>query len=93
VDGIAHDDAGIVLRLSSSVQSVEPARASLEIGWATDGSGGTIIVVVGVLAEASDLALVRRFATGEPVRADVIEVAHVDGALSQPAARALVRGR
>lgn len=93
VDGIANGDVGIVLRFASAVQSVEPTRASLEIGWATDETGGTTVVVIGALSKSSDLLLVRRRATGEPLRAAVIEVADVEGTLSQPAARAFVRGR
>ena len=92
LDGVAHDDAGIALRLSGAVQSVEPARPPLEIGWAADETGGTIVVVVGALAEAGDLLLVRRRVTLEPLRADVIEVSGADGEVSQPSgARALAR--
>ena len=84
VNGIAHDDAGIVLRLSSVVQTVEPIRASLEIGWATDETGGTTVVVIGALSESSDLLLVRRRASSEAMRADVVELSGAEGDLSQP---------
>jgi hypothetical protein len=84
VVGVADADAGIVLRLSGAILSVEPARASLEIGWAADDAGGTTIVVIGPLAESGDLLLVRRRATPEPLRADVIEVSGAEGELSLP---------
>jgi hypothetical protein len=84
VNGIAHDDAGIVLRLSSVVQTVEPVRASLEIGWATDETGGTTVVVIGALSESSDLLLVSRRASPEIMRADIVEVSDAEGDLSRP---------
>src|SRR5688500_3079565 len=84
VEGIADDDAGIVLRLSSAVQTVEPVRASLEIGWATDETGETTVVVIGALSESSDLLLVRRRASSEAMRADVVELSGAEGDLSQP---------
>jgi hypothetical protein len=84
VHGIAREDAGMVLRLSSVVQTIEPARASLEIGWATDETGGTTVVVIGTLSDSSDLLLVRRSGSAEPLRAHVIEVAGAEGELSLP---------
>ena len=84
VEGVAPDDAGIVLRLSGAVQTVEPTRPSLELAWVADDTGGTTIVIVGALSESSDLVLVSRRAAPEPLRADVIEVAGAEGALSQP---------
>lgn len=84
VVGVADDDAGIVLRLSGAIQTIEPARLSLEIGWAADNTGGTTIVVIGALAESSDLLLVRRRATPDPLRAELLEVAGAEGELSIP---------
>jgi hypothetical protein len=84
VVGVADDDAGIVLRLSGSIQTVEPARASLEVGWAVDDTGGATIVVIGPLAVSGDLLLVTRRATPDPLRADVIEVSGAEGELSTP---------
>lgn len=92
VVGLAVDDAGILLRLSGAIQTVEPARVSLEIEWAADNTGGTTIVVIGALAESSDLLLVRRRATPDPLRADMIEVSGAEGDLSQQSsARAMTR--
>ena len=84
VVGVAADDAGIVLRLSGAIQTVEATRPSLEIAWAADNAGGTTIVIIGALSESSDLALVSRRTAPEPLRAEVIEVAGAEGALSQP---------
>lgn len=90
VVGVADDDAGIVLRLSGAIQTVEPARVSLDIGWAADNTGGTTIVVIGSLAESSDLLLVRRRATPDPLRADAIEVSGADGELSAPSSMRVI---
>ena len=92
VVGLAGDDAGIVLRLSGTVQSVESARQSIELAWSTDAAGATTVAIVGALAESSDLIVVRRRVTSEPLRAEVIEVATAGGDLSSPAPlRATVR--
>lgn len=82
VAGVVTGDAGIVLQLSGAVQSVEPARHALDVAWSTD-AGSTTVAVVGVLTGSSDLLVVRRRAGAEPLRAEVVEVATVDGALSE----------
>ena len=84
VHGLTDDDAGIVLRFANGVQVVEPLRASLEIEWATDDTGGTTVAIIGTLSESSDLLLVRRRASSEAMRADVVELSGAEGDLSQP---------
>lgn len=84
VHGVDADDAGIMLRLSTAVHALEPARASLEMAWADDAAGGTTVVVVGALAEGPDLIVVRRRSAADPLRADVIELSDAEGQLSVP---------
>jgi hypothetical protein len=92
VVGVADSDAGFVVRLSDAVQSVEPARHSLDLAWSTDAAGVTTVAIVGTVAEPGDLLLVRRRATSEPLRAEVIEVASADGELAEAVSvRATVR--
>jgi hypothetical protein len=92
--GVPRDHAGVVLRLSSAAQSIEPANASLEIGWAVDPTGETTVVVIGAVSEVSDLLFVTRRTTRATLRAEVIELADAEGALSLPSSvRATVRLR
>lgn len=84
VHGLTDGDAAIVLRFANGVQVVEPLRASLEIEWATDNTGGTTVAIIGTLSESSDLLLVRRLSASEPLRADILEVSDTMGRLSQP---------
>ena len=81
--GVADDAAGIVLRVAGPVLAIEPTRASLEVGWATDDAQGTTIVIIGALAGSTDLVLVTRRATAAPLDAQVIEISDANGALSE----------
>jgi hypothetical protein len=81
VEGVGDGDAGIVLRLSGSVQTLDPARPSVDLAWSTAESV-TTVAIVGALGESTDLLIVRRRATSEPLRVEVVEVANSEGALS-----------
>jgi hypothetical protein len=82
VAGVSSGDGGIVLRLSGAVQSIEPARQSLDLAWFTDAAGSTTVAVIGTIDQSSDLVVVRRRVEPQPLRAEVIEVATADGELS-----------
>jgi hypothetical protein len=82
--GISADHAGIVLRLTGSVEGVEAARGSLDVAWARDEKDQTTVVIVGRLFEGSDVLLVRRVAGVVPLRAQMVEVAATDGGVSSP---------
>jgi hypothetical protein len=91
VEGIANGDAGIVLRLSGSVQTLDAASPSVDLAWSTVESV-TTVAIIGALGESTDLVIVRRRATSEPLRVEVIEVANSEGTLSGVAPfRATVR--
>jgi hypothetical protein len=90
--GISADDAGVVLRLTGGVDLVDVGRASLSVAWVRGDANTTTVVIVGPLADTSDVLLVRRRASAEPVGARVLEVANAEGEVSLPsAARAIVR--
>ena len=82
VVGIAGGDAGIVLRLSGALRSIEPARHSLDLAWSTDAAGATTVAIVGALDESGDLLVVRRPVAPQSLGAEVIEVATAEGELS-----------
>ena len=92
LEGVSPDDAGIVLRLTGGVNLVDAARASLTVAWVRSDANATTVVIVGPLGETSDVLLVRRRASAEPIAARVVEVANGQGDVSLPsAARAIVR--
>ena len=80
--GIGADDAGIVLRLTGSVEDVEAARGSLDVAWARAEKDETTVVIVGRLSEGSDVLLVRRVAGIVPLRVQLVEIAATDGEVS-----------
>ena len=81
VVGMTGGDAGIVLRLSGALGSIEPARQSLDLAWSTDAAGATTVAIVGAL-ESGDLLVVRRPVAPQSLGAEVIEVATADGEVS-----------
>jgi hypothetical protein len=84
VAGVAGDDAGIVLRLTGAVHSVDAARQSLDLAWSME-AGASTVAVVGALAESGALLVVRRRVTSEPLWAEVMQVAGEDGELLEVA--------
>jgi hypothetical protein len=82
--GIGADHAGIVLRLTGTIDQVEAARGSLDVAWARDEKNETTVVIVGRLFEGSDVLLVRRVPGVVPLRAQLVEVAGTDGGVSSP---------
>jgi hypothetical protein len=90
--GLGSSDAGAVLHLIGSVSQIQPAAAALDVVWVADGPSSATVVLVGPLSESGDVLLVRRPAGGEPLRAEVRELAGADGTVSSTsAARAIVR--
>jgi hypothetical protein len=92
IDGVAPEDAGIVLSITGAADDIQPASPSLEMAWVAEAGDVSTIVIVGPLAEAPGLLVIRRRGGLEPLRVDVREIAGADGTLSMPSsARAIIR--
>lgn len=90
--GLESTDAGVVLQIVGAVSQMEAAGASLEVAWAADGPSSATVVIVGPLSQSGDVLVVRRLGGLAPLRADVKELASVDGIVtSTSSARAIVR--
>jgi hypothetical protein len=90
--GVADDDAGIVVRLTGGVELIDAAHAVLTVAWTSDETGTATVAIVGPLIQGSDVLLVRRRAGVDPLRAQVLEVANAQGAVSPPSTtRAIIR--
>lgn len=90
--GLESTDAGVVLQLIGAVSQIEAAGASLDVAWAADGPSSATVVIIGPLSQSGDVLIVRRLGGLAPLRADVSELASVDGTVtSSSSARAMVR--
>lgn len=90
--GLENTDAGAVLQLTGGVSQIEAAGASLEVAWVADGPTSATVVIVGPLWQSGDVLVVRRLTDLAPLRANVSELASVDGTVtSTSSARAIVR--
>ena len=92
IDGIPPGDAGIVLAITGAADDIQPGSPSLEMAWVSETSDISTIVLVGPLADAPSLLVIRRRGGLEPLRVEVREIAGADGTLSLPSsARAIIR--
>lgn len=90
--GVSVEHAGVVLHLTGAVTDIAPADPSLEVAWAHDGPNAARVVIVGSLAAAREVLVVRRRGGLEPLRAVVRELAGTDGSVSSSSpADAIVR--
>lgn len=90
--GLGSTDAGVVLELTGAADHITTADAALEVAWVRDDTHVATVVIVGPLSEGGNVLIVRRPAGLAPLRAEVREVAGVDGAVSSTSpARAIVR--
>ena len=93
IAGIDADAAGIVLRLSGSVEAIQAAHASLDVAWAMDDATTATVAVLGPIADFKELLAVRKRAGASTLSVQVIDVTDGDGTLSLPTtARAVVTG-
>jgi hypothetical protein len=92
IDGIAPGDAGIVLAITGAADDIRPVSPSLEMAWVSEASDISTIVLVGPLADAPSLLVIRRRGGLAPLHIEVREIAGADGTLSSPSsARATIR--
>lgn len=84
IAGIDADAAGIVLRLSGSVEAVEAADASLQLAWAMDDVTTATVAVLGPVADVRQLLTVRMRAGAAALSVQPIDVTDGDGTLSLP---------
>lgn len=84
IAGIDADAAGIVLRLSGSVEAVEAADASLQLAWAMDDVTTATVAVLGPVADVRQLLTVRTRAGAAALSVQLIDVTDGDGTLSLP---------
>jgi hypothetical protein len=92
IDGVGPGDAGIVLSITGAADDIQAASPSLEMAWVAEASDVSTIVLVGPLAEAPSLLVIRRRGGLAPLRVDVREIAGADGTLSLPSStRAIIR--
>jgi hypothetical protein len=92
VGGLGADAAGVVLRVTGSLDRIDAAHASLEVAWARGDATTATVAIVGPVGQLGDLLVVRRTNAVVALGAEVVEVADGAGSVSLPAtAHAIVK--